>query len=146
MVKDKDREGTAGKPYALQMRIGLSSAPCAREGLVLVAERRDRERRGREEEEERAGLAGCGLKWQQFPVDHPIPFSSTGKLQLVAYGEVQSRTSSKTSAQGAGVLSDSLVHKNEECRETTTLQLGCQQPHSLSLTLTPTQSTLNLFV
>ncbi|MEQ2191296.1 hypothetical protein XENOCAPTIV_025947 [Xenoophorus captivus] len=80
------------------------------------------------------------------PRDHPIPFSSTGKLQLVAYGEVQSRTSSKTSAQGASVLSDSLVHKNEECRETTTLQLGCQQPHSLSLTLTPTQSTLNLFV
>lgn len=33
--------------------------------------------------ERRAGLAGCGLKWQQIVWDHSNPFNSTGKLQLV---------------------------------------------------------------
>ncbi|TNN77376.1 hypothetical protein EYF80_012340 [Liparis tanakae] len=43
-------------------------------------ERQRREERG----ERRAGLAGCGLEWQQIVLDHSNPFNSTGNLQLVA--------------------------------------------------------------
>lgn len=54
-------------------------------GAGWVAEYRDGGRG-----ERRAGLAGCGLKWQQIVLDHSNPFNSTGKAAArcapVAYG------------------------------------------------------------
>ena len=72
-------------------------------GAGRVAEYRDR---GSEGERRRAGLAGCGLKWQQIVLDHSNPFNSTGKLQLVARGasiwrgNSQVRASSRASESG----------------------------------------------
>lgn len=123
------------------VRTGLSSAPCAQQGRGGW-QRRDAEREGgrkRKRERERgwrrAGLAGCGLKWQQIVLDHSNPFNSTGKLQL-AHGE--GKLSIQQQAKVAGV-SERKREKPQHCN----LDISNR---SLSLTPSPTRSTLNLFV
>lgn len=74
----------------------------------------------RERGERRAGLAGCGLKWQQIALDHSNPFNSTGKLQLVArrshmeWRRFQSRESTNQTAGKSGCCCDSFPEQKKE--------------------------------
>lgn len=113
---------------------GLSSAPCPREGRGGW-QCGDRGREGDEEErrgeERRAGLAGCGLKWQQIVWDTSDPFNSAGSAAACSVragrrGRNPGRAPARRQAT-CGRCCDSYPEEENEGRgEATTLQLGYQ--------------------
>lgn len=98
-------------------------------GWVAVRGQRERGRRGGEER--RAGLAGCGLKWQQIVWDTSDPFNTAGSAAacLVRAGR-RGRNPGRAPARRqatCGRCCDSYPEEENEGRgETTTLQLGYQ--------------------